>query len=256
MTWASLKVFLRALNRENGSVPIGENGKAGVLQVFPATASKGSFKVQCDDQTGDTAVILKPAAMGQATTLSIPDPGAASASVVLTAGNQSIAGTKTFTGSIVRAAQQIQITAGAKIGATAGWTTMPIADDLNSLARCPAEQTAATLVVPITGLKIGSTITGFSLCGQIESAGGHATIIAALRAQTAVAAGCTDAEIGAMAAALDVTADTVISASNAAKTGLTEVVAVGKSYYLLITSTTAASTDIDLLSAIITVTEA
>jgi len=62
----------------------GKSGTAGTVDVFASTASKGKFVLSCTDQDGDTAVTLKPAAMGQATVVSIPDPGAATANVLLT----------------------------------------------------------------------------------------------------------------------------------------------------------------------------
>jgi hypothetical protein len=62
----------------------GISGTAGTVDIFPGTAAKGKFILSCTDQDGDTAVTLKPAAMGQATVVSIPDPGAATANVLLT----------------------------------------------------------------------------------------------------------------------------------------------------------------------------
>ena len=62
----------------------GASGTAGSVDVFPATASKGKFTISCTDQTGDTAVTMNANAMGQATTVNIPDPGAAAGYVVMT----------------------------------------------------------------------------------------------------------------------------------------------------------------------------
>lgn len=64
------------------NVDAGASGTAGTVDVFPATASKGKFVLSCTDQTGDTAVTLKPAAMGQATQVNIADPGAAASYMV------------------------------------------------------------------------------------------------------------------------------------------------------------------------------
>lgn len=66
------------------SIDLGSSGSAGTLDIFASTASKGKLTITCDDQDGNTAVGLKPAAMGQATVISIPDPGAATANVLLT----------------------------------------------------------------------------------------------------------------------------------------------------------------------------
>ena len=60
----------------------GASGTAGTVNVFPATASRGKLAVTCTDQTGNTTVGLNVAAMGQATVVTLPDPGAATASVM------------------------------------------------------------------------------------------------------------------------------------------------------------------------------
>ncbi len=156
-------------------------------------------------------------------------------------------------GGVVERAEQLLIHAGGgKVGATAGW--VPGAASDRTGATLPASQAGATLVLPVHGLKVGDIITGFGLVGQIESAGNHATISGALRKLTVAAADLADASVGAMAAALDVTADTAVSPANAAKTGLTEVVVADEGFYLLITATTNAATDIDLVGAIVYVT--
>jgi len=153
--------------------------------------------------------------------------------------------------SAVRTGYTTQVGTRAKVGGTAGWV-VAAATDLPYVATMAASQTAGTLVIPIDGLHIGDTITGFKIHAQIESAGNAVTLDAALRAVTNAAAEPTDAAIGSITQ-VSVTADT---ASAASKTGLTEVVTSGKSYYLLITGTTLGSTDIILQHCEITVTTA
>lgn len=148
-------------------------------------------------------------------------------------------------------AETAQIGTRAKVGGTAGWV-VAAADNLPYVATLPASQSGSTLVIPIDGLEVGDTITGFRVVAQVESAGGTVTIDGDLRATTNVAADPTDASIGTMTQ-VSVTADT---AASQAKTGLTEVVTSGKTYYLKITATTAASTDIILQACEITVTPA
>lgn len=161
-------------------------------------------------------------------------------------------GTVTFSGATyVRTAVTRQLSPRAKVGGTAGWV-LGAANDLPYLATMAASQSGGTLVLHIPDLKVGDTITGFTINAQVESAGGTVTIDAALRAVTNVAAEPTDAIVGTGMTQVSVTADTAVSQ---AKTGLTEVVTAGKSYYILVTATTAASTDIILLNPTITVTE-
>lgn len=156
------------------------------------------------------------------------------------------------TAATVRAGQQYVINAAglAKVGGTAGWVVAP-ADNL-SLVTCPASQTASKMVIPITmPLKVGSTITAFSVIAQIESAGGTVTIDADLRKLTTVAADITDASLGAITQ-VSVTADTAVAA---AKSGLAEIVAANETFYVLVTATTAGSTDIALQGITLTLSE-
>jgi len=154
--------------------------------------------------------------------------------------------------SVVRTGRSMKCGVRGRVGAVAGWV-LSAATTQGYVATMAASQAAGTLIVPIEGLWIGDTITGFTINAQIESAGGTVTLDAILRATTNVAADPTEADIGTTMTQVSVTADT---ASVTSKTGLTEVVAAGKSYYLLITGTTAAATDIILLNSAITVTTA
>lgn len=61
----------------------GSNGVAGSVDVFASGDSKGKLTLSCTNQTGNTAVTLTPAAMGQATTITIPDPGDSTGFVAL-----------------------------------------------------------------------------------------------------------------------------------------------------------------------------
>lgn len=147
----------------------------------------------------------------------------------------------------------IPICGNAKVGATAGWV---ITGGTNIChATLPASQTNSTLVVPISGLKIGDTLTAVSATGQVESAGGNVTLTMSIRKLTNAAADNTDAQLGTDNVGT-LTADTILSSANLAVTGLTEVLAEGETLYALFTGTTAVSTDIDLTGLITTVTRA
>lgn len=141
-----------------------------------------------------------------------------------------------------------------KAGTTAGW--VPAAGDNISLATLPAGVTAGTLVIPVTGLNVGDIINSFYAVGQIESAGNTASITVELRKMTAAAADVADATVD-TTGAVSVTADTIISSSNVAKTlSAAETVAADESFYFLVSGTTAASTDIALQGIAINVTKA
>jgi hypothetical protein len=151
------------------------------------------------------------------------------------------------TGAMSRASQVYHFPArSGSEGATGTWS---IAND-TGIATCAASQTAATFCIPLN-LKQGDVITSFKVSGQLESAGNTATVDADLRATTAVAADLTDASVGAITQ-ISKTADYLIADS---KTGLSHTVISGNSYYVLITVTTAAATDVALQGVEVTVTE-
>jgi hypothetical protein len=160
-----------------------------------------------------------------------------------------------LSGKLVRKNQRYVLPlTGSKAGATSGFV-VAAADNI-CLVTCPASKTASTLIVPVNmPLKIGTKITGFSVIGQVESAGNHVLIAAQLRKHTAVAADVADAQVAAQDVAFDVTADTIVSAANVGAANLTEVVAADETFYVLITVTTGASTDIALQGVTITVSE-
>jgi hypothetical protein len=175
-------------------------------------------------------------------------------SVALTGVASTTSAAQTYTGSVIRASQKRIYSGYSKVGATAGWTVGGGGVDTGLTATMAAGQTAGTLVVPISGLKVGDTITSFHLIGQVESAGNDVTIDADLRKHTAAAADVADASVGAIAQ-LVVAVDTILSATNTNKASLTEVVAADETFYCLITATTTASTDIALQGIAVTVTE-
>ncbi len=142
-----------------------------------------------------------------------------------------------------------------KVGAGAGWAAGGGAINVGLAGTVPASQTAATATMAIPGLKVGDTITGFHLIGQIESGGNACTVDADLRKITAAAADVTDASIGAITQ-LSVTADAIMSASNTRKVLATEeVIAADETFYVLLTVTTAASTDVAFQGVAVEITE-
>lgn len=131
----------------------------------------------------------------------------------------------------------------AKVGTTSGFV-VAAGDDI-ALVTCPASQTAATCVVPISNLKVGERIVAFHLIGQIESAAGEVTVDAELRKHTAAAADVSDASVGAITQLVAV-ADTIMSKTNTRKSALDEIVGEDETFYVLVTVTTAESTDVAL----------
>lgn len=69
-----------------GNIQAGLSGTAGYLASFPSALTKGSLRLTAAASTGDTVTNITNAAFGQATTITIPDPGVATASFVLSDG--------------------------------------------------------------------------------------------------------------------------------------------------------------------------
>lgn len=79
-----------SLQVDAGNLSAGSSGAAGYVASFPATAAKGSLRLVGVANTGDTVTTISNAAMGQASVVSIPDPGAATANFLLDAGAANI----------------------------------------------------------------------------------------------------------------------------------------------------------------------
>lgn len=77
-----------------GNVVAGASGAAGTLISFPATAANGSLIISALNAGGAFNTTISNSVMGQASVVSIPDPGAATANFMLStsAGGQTIAG--------------------------------------------------------------------------------------------------------------------------------------------------------------------
>lgn len=75
-----------AVTAAAGNLQAGYSGTAGIITMYPATASKGTLIVEATNNTGNTNVTLTNAAMGQASVISLPDPGASTATVALSPG--------------------------------------------------------------------------------------------------------------------------------------------------------------------------
>jgi hypothetical protein len=81
------------------NIDAGSSGVAGTVDIFPTTAAKGKIALTAADSAGDTTTTIVNASQAGARTYTIPDAGA-SASFVMTAGAQTIAGAKTFSSDI------------------------------------------------------------------------------------------------------------------------------------------------------------
>jgi hypothetical protein len=70
-------------NLDAVNIDAGSSGAVGSIDIFPSTASKGKVTIACADQDGNTTVSATVLGMGQATAINVPDPGVATAYVML-----------------------------------------------------------------------------------------------------------------------------------------------------------------------------
>lgn len=229
---------------QTGTMKFGES--TGALEVDLATGNSNKT-VNLGTGTGVSTINIATGGTG-AKTITIGD-AASTGTTNIKAGSGGI----NMTGSVIRTAQQyVQTISYCKVGTTAGWA-VPAASDAAHVAALPQSQTASTLIIPITiPLKVGYTITGWTINGQIDSGGNAATLDARLYKHTEATTGYANAAIGSGMTQLSKTADYKVVEG---ESGLSEVVAADESYYLLVTGTTAATTDIEIAGITVTVSE-
>jgi hypothetical protein len=80
-----------SLETDVGNLIAGSSGNAGTVSSFPATAARGSLILAAVNNTGNTTTTLSNAAMAQASVISIPDPGSATANFLLNSGTNTMA---------------------------------------------------------------------------------------------------------------------------------------------------------------------
>jgi len=98
-----------------GNIQAGLSGTAGKFRSYPSAAAKGYLEITGVANTGNTATTISNAAMGQQSTISIPDPGASTASFIIS----SRAGSATqiiSTGALATTAGNMQAGSGGTAG--------------------------------------------------------------------------------------------------------------------------------------------
>ncbi len=89
----------------------GASGTAGTYAFYPTTALKGYSTWTMSDNAGDTLTNFNVAAQSGARTYTVPDAGA-SASFVMTLGNQTIGGVKTFSSALASSVHTVTLGTG------------------------------------------------------------------------------------------------------------------------------------------------
>lgn len=127
-----------SITATGGPITSGSSGDAGTFISFPATATNGTFIFSALNAGGAFDTTLRNSVMGQSSVISLPDPGAATANVLLDAGAANILAKQQFLGI------NNVLTFG-----TGTWTTTRIAQG-NYVSRHTAGDETSIIAVDIT----------------------------------------------------------------------------------------------------------
>lgn len=139
-----------------GNITIGSAGHPGTVQLFPTTSGKGYLYFVPTDNAANYGIEITNAVFGQMTTLTIPDPGASTASFLLsqasfpltTTANQILYSTSNNTiGGLATANNSVLVTNSSGVPSLS--TTLP-----SGLAA-----TNLTLTTPVLGTPTSGTLT-------------------------------------------------------------------------------------------------
>lgn len=130
------------------------------LTLVGPTAQRGALAVAATDNTGDTMTVVTNAAMAQASTITIPDPGTVTANFVLSEAAATINGAKTFTNQVLISATSNQLRLGnVAANDTIISATAPAADSVYTI---PDAGTAANFIMS----ESAQTINGIKTFGS------------------------------------------------------------------------------------------
>lgn len=134
-----------------GNLIAGSSGNAGTVTSFPATAANGSLILSALNAGGAFNTTVRNSVMGQSSVLSFPDPGAATANILLDTGAANIIAKQQFLGinDVV-------------LFGTGTWTTTRIAEG-NYVKRHTAADETSIIAIDITPAIVVAASKGFRL---------------------------------------------------------------------------------------------
>ena len=136
-----------------GVLTVGFTAIPGSVVILPTTAANGSLRFIATNNASNFQSTLTNAAVGQATTYTLPDPGAATANIILSAGTQTIGGVKTFSSVPIGTQYVVQVnlaTITALAGAVTAIFSAPFAGTITAMSASVNAAFAASNIV-ITG---------------------------------------------------------------------------------------------------------
>jgi len=136
-----------SITATGGPITSGSSGDAGGFISFPATAANGTLIVEALNAGGAFNTTIRNSTMGQSSVISIPDPGAATATFLLSA----VAAGQTVTGGFTVGTGNLAVSAGTitssgAITSTAGNITSGSSGDAGNFISFPATAANGTFI--------------------------------------------------------------------------------------------------------------
>jgi hypothetical protein len=174
-TWSIDNINVATAAYSTTDLDLGSSGAAGSLDIFPSTALKGRVRISATNNTGDTITTITNAAMGQAATITIPDPGDTTASFLLTKGAQSQMGVQTFGAlNLHKSTNAITAFAGGGQGSATALTST-----INSITTCATAKDSVKLPTATAGSIIQVSNLGAAAADVFPASGNLIDALAA-----------------------------------------------------------------------------
>lgn len=141
-----------------GNIQAGLSGTAGYFTSYPGTAANGTFVFKAVNNTNNFASTLSNAAVAQATTYTLPDPGAATANIILSASGSA----QTIAGGLTISTGNLGVTAGnvtAGSSGNAGYLRSYPATASEGYLELQAANSAGNYPAIITNASLGQAVT-------------------------------------------------------------------------------------------------
>lgn len=152
-----------------GNIQAGSSGVAGDFISFSSTAAKGSLIFKAVANTGNTNTTVSNAAMGQASVISIPDPGAATANFLLNSGAQAMAAGSSIAldkGTGTESSHAVTINKQAGVITTTSLTTAQYASETITLTNSEIATTSVVIASIMGGTNTTEGVTVSATAGS------------------------------------------------------------------------------------------
>lgn len=161
----------------------GASGVAGTVNIFPATVSSGNVAITASNNTGNTITNFNFSGQAAARTITVPDPGVASANVILSdnatgqvinTGTFTVAGGSILAGTATGTAGTLTIFPGTTTTGRTNFTMSANSTATTTTINIAAQAAARTITVPDGGVTSSSFLLTNNATTQTIATGGIA----------------------------------------------------------------------------------